>query len=223
MNRLNDEKLVILCDFDGTISTVDTTDMVLERFSSWSWEQADDRYHQGKLGYMDWVRMMEKPFSKIGASMEEICSVVIPEAKPRNHFGELVDYCLDRIPFIIVSLGIDFIISRVLELNGWDRKVQTLMPRTSFSGQGFTFEYPELRYVDSLNLKDDTVKYFKNRGDTVVYIGDSTPDYRACAESDIRFTVEDSRLSALCRKNGVRAEDFKDFEEVLQVIKTIQQ
>ncbi|MEM0156156.1 MAG: HAD-IB family phosphatase [Thermoplasmataceae archaeon] len=222
MKRLNKEKLVILCDFDGTISTVDTMDMVLKIFSSWSWEQADDQYQQGKLGYRDWIRMMEKPFSNISANREVICSVVIPEAKPRSHFGELVDYSLHRIPLIIVSLGIDFIINQVLELNGWDEKVQTCMPKTSFNGHGFTFEYPELRYADSLNLKDDAVKYFKTKGYRVVYIGDGTPDYRACTEADIRFTVKGSRLSELCRINRVSVRDFTDFEEVLQIIKKIE-
>lgn len=219
--RLKNAKLAVLCDFDGTISTVDTTDLILERFSTWRWEEADAEYHAGKLSYHKWMNMMEKPFSTLNATKEQIRSAIVPEARPRAHFGDLVEFCQNHAPLIIVSLGIDFIITSVLQSQGWMDKVEICMPKTAFTGKGIAFEYPELRYDDSLNIKDDMVRYYKTIYDNVVYIGDGTPDFKACSVADTGFAVSGSRLATLCRSNDIDVHEFKDFNEVTQVLKTI--
>ncbi len=41
---------IILCDFDGTISLEDTTDVLLERFGMSGWQALEQDWLAGKLG-----------------------------------------------------------------------------------------------------------------------------------------------------------------------------
>jgi 2-hydroxy-3-keto-5-methylthiopentenyl-1-phosphate phosphatase len=43
-------KCRVLVDFDGTIASVDTTDLLLERFAAPDWRQIEDDWKAGHIG-----------------------------------------------------------------------------------------------------------------------------------------------------------------------------
>ena len=43
-------KCRVLLDFDGTISKVDTTDMLLERFAAPAWRDIEEEWKAGRIG-----------------------------------------------------------------------------------------------------------------------------------------------------------------------------
>lgn len=213
--------MAVLCDFDGTISTTDVADYILREFTDGSMEEYDKMYNEGKIGYEEYVKIMDAQFSRhfsLNGTLEQVKKAALSEARIRKNFGKLVDYCYNRYPLVIVSLGMDFVVKQVLEHYGWLDRVQISMPVARFRENGFAFEHPVLRYEYSQSIKDDAVTYFQKIGKTVVYIGDGTPDYAAAEKSDIRFSVKDSTLSDLFKKNGIPFHEFSDFGEVIEVI-----
>src|SRR6185437_12005677 len=50
MNHEQNAPWIILCDFDGTISLEDTTDVLLESFGMEGWHQLEDDWEAGKIG-----------------------------------------------------------------------------------------------------------------------------------------------------------------------------
>ena len=213
------QKLAVLCDFDGTITTTDISDYVLKEFTDGDWEKYDIMYNDGILTYKEYINILENQFYRLNDDLDQVISSAVTATGIRQNFEKLVDYCDSRYPLTIVSFGLDFIINAILRQNGWIDMVKTFTTRTRFNGQGFGFEYPELRYPNSQNIKDDTVTYYKQNGAFVVYIGDGIPDYYAAERADLRFSVKGSALSKLFEKKGVAIHEFTDFNEVLDVLK----
>ena len=207
---------IVLCDFDGTIANVDTTECALRKFAEGDWETYDRQLDEGGITL---EQCLEREFALVRASKSEISSEVLKVATLRPNFDKLVHYCDDRhIPLVIVSGGLDFIVREIVRSNGWEGKVQVLMPRTLFTSNGIRFRFPRTRFSSSQSFKDDTVTLHHKLGRLVAYVGDGSPDFAATEAADLAFTIRDSKLSKLCEKWRVPHIDIRDFAEVVQAL-----
>jgi 2-hydroxy-3-keto-5-methylthiopentenyl-1-phosphate phosphatase len=66
-----------------------------------------------------------------------------------------------------------------------------------------------------MNFKDDMVRYYKTRADTVAYIGDGRWDLHALRNADRRFVIRNSKLAELCKEQEIQATTITDFQEVV--------
>jgi len=65
----------IFCDFDGTISIQDATDLILSRFASPDWERIEEEWKQGAIGSQNACSARWRSFaqpSAIGRCVDEI-------------------------------------------------------------------------------------------------------------------------------------------------------
>ena len=125
-----------------------------------------------------------------------------------------------NIPIVIVSGGIDFVIRHVLNKIGIPNTVQIVSMITEYQSDGSVkVTRPTRHFEDSIDFKQDKVKYYKERDMLVNYIGDGSSDYGAVMNADLNFTVKDSVLSRFCEEKGLPKFDFVDFNEVIQYLK----
>ena len=137
----------------------------------------------------------------------------------RPNFGKLVSYCRgNKIPLVVVSAGLDFVIEHLLRMKGWDNLVKLYVAKSETTQSGIKFTFPRLQDKRSLSVKDDLVKRYKRQGRKVVYVGDGIWDMQALREADYRYVVKGSRLATLCRENNIPAREITDFQEVLSAI-----
>jgi 2-hydroxy-3-keto-5-methylthiopentenyl-1-phosphate phosphatase len=208
----------VLCDFDGTIAKIDTAEFALQKFANGDWKIYDDQLDEGRITLK---QCMEREFALVGASKSEISSEVDKAATLRPGFSKLVDYCDGRrIPLVVVSAGLDFVVRRIIRGNGWEGRLKIRVPRTRFTSNGIKFQFPRLRFSSSQSFKDDTVAYYHGRGSRVAYIGDGSPDFAAARAADLTFTIRGSKLSSLCEKEKVPHLDIRDFAEVVKVLES---
>jgi 2-hydroxy-3-keto-5-methylthiopentenyl-1-phosphate phosphatase len=211
--------LAVLCDFDGTIAEIDTAVFVLDRFGRGDWRMLDRQYERGQITLEECLR---RQFSMVVATQEEILNELDKAVTFRPNFERLVRYCRSKsIPFVIVSAGLDFVISHFLRQEGWEGLVETCAARTHFGAGGIEFVFPKLFDKGSVNFKQDLVKHYKAMGKEVIYIGDGSADYAAAISADYPFAIKSSRLAKLCESQGRGCAVITDFIEVVEAIRRI--
>ena len=211
--------LAVLCDFDGTITTVDTAEWVLGKYAQGDWRLFDRQFEDGEISLEE---CLNREFSLVKASKEQILEELKHVVIFRPNFKKLAEYCKENYaPLIIVSAGLDFVIRHFLKLNDCLDLVEVFAPKTSFNTDGIRFAFPKLSDRTSDNFKDDAVRCYKGHNKKVIYVGDGPADYAAAKNADYSFAIEGSRLAKMCRKNGIPCRTITDFQEIIEAIHKI--
>jgi 2,3-diketo-5-methylthio-1-phosphopentane phosphatase len=207
--------LVVLCDFDGTITMVDTAELVLAKFAEGDWRVIDRQFELGEITLEECLR---REFRLVHVSEKQILEALEGAVPFRPHFDKLVQHCSDNsVPLIIVSAGLDFVIDHFLRLNGWHKSVATYMAKTHITENGIEFAFPPLFDKASANFKQDLVRRYKSQGDKVICIGDGSGDFDAAKEADCVFAIRGSKLARLCQKYEIPFKTITDFEVVVGI------
>lgn len=216
---MNPMRLAVLCDFDGTITTIDTAEWILKKFAAGDWHQFDKQFEKGQITL---EKCLNKQFSLVsitkGRILQELKNIVVF----RPGFKNLAEYCKEnRIPFVVVSAGLDFVINYFLKTNSCLNLVEVCTAKTEFICNHVKFTFPSLRDRRSNNIKDDLVKRYKSQDEKVMYLGDGLADFPAAREADYAFAIEGSRLSSLFTEHGIRCAGFTDFNEIIYELRGI--
>lgn len=206
--------MAILSDFDGTIASIDTGEFVLSQFAHGDWRAYDEQLERGEITLEE---CLTKQFAMVKETERRLLERVKSVVSFRHGFEDLVDYCGTRgFPFVVVSGGLDFIIKHLLRAKNLLDRVEIVAPKSNVTKDGITFRFPTLSQPGSLNFKDDLVRTYAVRGIRSVYIGDGLPDFAAIERADVRFAIRGSRLSKLCKRDGVAFQEIDDFHDVLR-------
>ncbi|HJX24085.1 MAG TPA: MtnX-like HAD-IB family phosphatase [Candidatus Bathyarchaeia archaeon] len=212
-------EFVVLCDFDGTIAMIDTAEFVLHKFAHGDWQIYDEYLENGEITLEE---CMKKQLSFLRASKKQILDELKDAVRFRPNFEELGEYCTqNRIPLIIASAGLDFVIKYFLDSMNWSRFVITYTGKTSLDTAGWSLTFPSLLDKESANFKQDLVRSLKRQGKTVIFIGDGNGDYAASAEADYPFAIKGSKLARLCKNHGIPCVEIEDFKVVEQTLRNM--
>lgn len=219
--ELSHPGLVVLVDFDGTVVHIDTAAFVLERFARGEWKAFDEQLERGVITLEECMR---NQFLLVKASEMEILRELDQVVALRPNFEKLVASCnRQRIPIAIVSAGLDFCLRHILSQNGLTKGIEFVTPRAQCAPNGMKFtSFPKLRYPESHNFKDDLVKYYKQRGSRVVFVGDALIDYYAARNADTAFAVHGSELAEACERDGVPYVGLTDFSDVVRNLDSVE-
>ncbi len=207
-------KLAVLSDFDGTVTLNDTFENVLARFGKGDWRTVDDHYVRGEITLEECVRrqgaMVQVPRSQILSYLDGVTEF-------RPNFDKLIEFCkTNHFPLVLVSAGLDFVIKHFLTRKKFEDKLELFAASAKCTPTGIKFKWPKLKSNRSMNLKDDMVRYYKQKADTVAYIGDGRWDLHALRNADRRFVIKNSKLAGLCREQEIQATRIIDFQEVVR-------
>ena len=211
--------LVALCDFDGTVTKIDTAEWVLAKFAQGDWRQFERQFEKGEIRLEE---CLNKQFSLVKASEEQILEELKKVVSFRPNFKKFGEFCRQNsIPLIIVSAGLDFVIKHFLQANNCLDLVEVCAAKTTFSSEGIKFTFPALFDNSSDNFKHDMVKHYKSQNKKVMYIGDGLADYAGAKDADFAFVIEGSRLAKLCKTRGIPCKSITDFQEIMEAIRKI--
>ena len=95
---------IVFCDFDGTITTVETFIGMLKRFASDDYARVEKQVNQRRITLVNAVRrLVESIPSASFAAMQNY----IGKQAVRPGFEELLDFLYDRhVPFVVISGGL---------------------------------------------------------------------------------------------------------------------
>jgi len=205
-------KLLIIADFDGTVSPMDVGYQVLQKFTGRGWEEIDQAYCSGEIG-------SKEAYSRIAALLhgtrEDMQQYVQTRAGVDPHFVSFYAFCRKMgMDLRILSDGLDFYIDLVLKKDGLgDIPFFSNVARFR-DGQGFTIEFPEWNpECDRCGTcKSLILQRLKPSFDRIIYIGDGYSDVCPAEKADVVFAK--GILYKTFSKKGLPCIRYRDFEDI---------
>lgn len=211
------QKIAVQIDFDGTVTTEDVSFLLLDTFVGIGWRKHLGAYTSGDITVGNFNK---KVFGMMKASRKTMTEFILtsPKVKLRPGFKELIEFCRDKGYYpMIVSNGLSFYIQALLERLGLDDlEVHAAENRFLKGGMQVQYTGPDGKEVDA-GFKEVYTKYLTEQGYKVIYIGNGTSDIHPARLAMEVFACED--LLKACKKEKVAHYSFKDFFEIIQVLK----
>jgi 2,3-diketo-5-methylthio-1-phosphopentane phosphatase len=205
----------VFCDFDGTITSVDGTDAVLEAFAAPEWREWEARWVRGDISsqeclarQVELIQVDRDTLVDFAASLP-IDEGIIALAGRCDEYG---------IPLTIVSDGIDLVIEAILRRHG-------LLHLPAFSNHlrwneagvptlSFPFAMPECE-SQAGTCKCALARLSGSRAAAqVMYIGDGRSDY--CVSTKIHTVFAKGALQEWCERRKMAYEPFDTLTDVAE-------
>ncbi len=206
------EKLLIACDFDGTITRHDTLHLIVEEFGTRGlWASIEPRLRAGEVTL---EQAMQEEFASVRATPDQVRDLVLREAGLRPGFPELVAWAEgEGHRLVVFSSGFRSVIEAALGHWGLGR-LPVVSHEALFTPEGCTLVWSDRG--DACGECGRRCKRHDLRahldGDTLVYVGDGVSDRCGAHLADLVFARAD--LARDLTTDGVPFIPFEDFVEV---------
>ena len=207
-------KILVQCDFDGTVTEEDISFFLLDAFAQGDWRRLLREYKEHRISVGEFNT---KAFAMVKADKHTLLEALKGNVKVRAGFHELVSYCLGKgFRLVIVSNGLEFYIRAVLK-DLRLRNIEVYAAQASFHPEGMKVQYvgPDGKRLED-SFKEAYTQAFLKLGYRVIYIGNGDSDVAPAKYAHHVFATGD--LLAYCRENNLK---YKLFETFLDVVKEL--
>lgn len=205
----------ILCDFDGTISLNDTTDLLLNHYAKEGWEEIENQWENGLIGSQ---HCMQNQIELLDMSKSEFYNC-LDQMELDLSFIELLSFCSDfSIPITIVSDGLDLAIHYLL--NKYNIYNVTIVANKLIqrSEKTWSLEFPN---ASPFCIKENGTCKCKiadqSNKPTIILIGDGRSDF--CLAHQAQFIFAKSSLINYCEEQNL---PFKPIHQISDSIPQLQ-
>ena len=207
----------VQCDFDDTIVTGNIAKSLLNAFGSAKWCAIENLYSTGEITVEESNR---RQFALLNVTKQTIEDHVFKTAELRPGFPEFLEHCARTgLNFSVVSNGMDLYIEPALR-SLFSSMAQIHSAHGKITENGISISYLDPYGIDCKNaFKLSWLRYFKSRGQKVIYIGDGESDISAALEAD--YVIATSSLEDYFRSERLHYFEFKDFYDVGQAVDRI--
>jgi 2,3-diketo-5-methylthio-1-phosphopentane phosphatase len=205
--------LVLVVDFDGTLTDKDVGDEICDRFSTPEWRELDAAWIRNEISLPEAQRRM---WALARAEREE----ALAYAREIGHLRPGVDALLDAArragaALWLASGGFDFYIEALLgdRMAAFER---AYFNTGRFVDGGIAIDFPhrDLACAACAVCKGKVCDLARAGGARVVFVGDGSSDRCAVGRADLLFAVRGSLLEQTCRERGADYRAFVDLNEV---------
>ena len=204
-------KVLVQCDFDGTVTREDVSFLLLDTYADGDWRSLLEQYRQKQISV---GRFNTASFTMVKESQDALKDFVRHNYEVRPGFVELVDHCRQKgFRFVIVSNGLDFYIQTILRIIGLE-DIELYAARTRFGRDGVDASYigPQGDELDN-DFKKAYIEHFLQQGYRIAYIGNGESDIASAGLSHHVFAT--GALLEHYQANGLTCTPFDDFGQVL--------
>jgi len=205
-------RTLVQCDFDGTITEVDASFLILEEYARGDWHQIlqEHREHKISVGQFN-----ARAFSMVRVEQGILLRTIMSKVKLRTGFTELVDYCSKRdFRLVIVSNGLDFYIRALLDHYGLG-EVEWHAAKTFFKDSNMEVQYigPDGKLLEDA-FKEAYIQLFLTQEYQVIYVGNGDSDIAPAKQAQHVFAREE--LLSYYQRNGLNCKPFEDFTTIIK-------
>jgi 2,3-diketo-5-methylthio-1-phosphopentane phosphatase/HAD superfamily hydrolase (TIGR01509 family) len=206
-------RTLILCDFDGTVSTTDTVNRVVrDHIISEEWRYHVKRYLRGEIG-------SKTVYEAVGPLMrmdrDSFREYALRIAKLDPAFPAFLQWARTRgIDVKILSDGFDVTIETLLQRHGI-QGLEVFSNRLVISQDGgVEISYPHSDPACGWcgTCKRGVIRSHRSNYDKIILIGDGESDRHAAAEADMVLALKE--LFVYCAREGIPAIRVQGFHEV---------
>ncbi|CAM3975721.1 HAD superfamily phosphoserine phosphatase-like hydrolase/2,3-diketo-5-methylthio-1-phosphopentane phosphatase [Paracidovorax anthurii] len=210
---------MVQCDFDGTISTEDVTDSLLQRFGRPGWEALEEAWERGEIGSRECMKGQVALLDMDRAELDAHLATIAVDP----HFGAFVRAAQALgMPVQVVSDGIDYAIRAVLARHGLDGLPVIANRLVQAGPRQWRLESPWASAAcarASGNCKCERLAEQRTLHGRVLFVGDSTSDF--CVSGRADFVLAKYKLIGHCVSHGIAHAPFTDFSQALQWLPTL--
>ena len=207
--------LILVLDFDGTVTTKDIGDEVCERFAPPAWRDIDAEWVRNEISLPEAQRRM---WALARCSREEAVAFGREVGQLRPGLDAFLDAAGNAGARLwLASGGFDFYIQAILgERMG--RFERAFFNRAHFRGGGVEIEFHQGLGCDKCAVcKGRVCDQARAEGARVLFIGDGASDRCAIGKADLMCAVAGSMLARGCGQRGVAHREFSSFAELTAI------
>ena len=199
----------VYCDFDGTITTRDATDFVLERLASPGWLELEAQWQRGVIGSAECMR---RQIALLRATRKEL-DRVLDEVEIDEGFSEFASLCdYSSIPVTIISDGVDYFIHRILGRRKLDAFRVIANRLTITSENAYQLASPWRSSACTAGAGVCKCREVGKETSHRVYVGDGRSDFCVSATPETVFAK--GKLAAHCEAMNTPYTPYKNFHDV---------
>ncbi len=212
-------RLRFFLDFDGTISTADVVDLVLENFGEPAWRDVEKEWADGKIGSRDCLSRQLALTRAPREAFEKLISTVSVDPGIVS-FLKTAEAC--GVPVTVVSDGFDLVIRQILTRTVTDPALLSALPvfanHLELAEHRLQASFPAEPCVHGCaNCKPAVIARQKSADDFVVFVGDGLSDRFAAQAADLTFAK--GKLLEFCRASRVLHRAYAGFGEIEEWLK----
>jgi 2-hydroxy-3-keto-5-methylthiopentenyl-1-phosphate phosphatase len=204
------ERLLVVCDFDGTVCRVDMGNEILDHFAG-DWEAIDRAYAVGEVGSR---AAYDRIAPLIRTNQRQVLKFILQHERLDPLFPAFLSFCRGRkIDVKIVSDGLDAYIGAILEKHGLD--VEFFSNRLVFREENrIAFDFPPASEECGRcgTCKRSLLDRFRPNYDRIIYVGDGHSDICAARTADQIFAKD--ILYEKLKDNGTPCLHYEDFGDI---------
>ena len=207
----------VLCDFDGTIALEDVTDSLLLRFGRPGWDTLETDWREGRIGSR---LCMQGQVALLDCSRDELLDHVAA-VRIDDLFPAFVAAVEQRgWPLVVVSDGLDLVISAILQRNGLGRLPVVSNQLQATGTRSWQLDFPHARA--GCTTASGTCKCAWSQapllaaGNRVLVVGDGASDFCVAARADLNFARK--RLLDHCLDHDLPHRPVADFGQALALL-----
>ncbi|KNE67512.1 2,3-diketo-5-methylthio-1-phosphopentane phosphatase [Allomyces macrogynus ATCC 38327] len=222
--------ILFTTDFDGTISTQDTGNVLIDiAMGLGRRDELDRAIMAGERTFRDVVAEM---WAAVKMTKEEAAAALSSNLYVRldPHFADVMDWCQAHgAPIVVLSGGLDFLVHDMLAQYLGDR-VRELHIVTNHGHIDPVTHQWSVEYHDDTDLGHDkaasirallTLHDSSTTRPLVVFAGDGISDLSCAGECDVLFTKRGEILEKHCVEHGIPHTAFESFAEILAALQAL--
>lgn len=213
-----EQRPIVFLDFDGTISSCDVVDAVLQRFADPEWLRVEHEWAAGRLGSRECLRQQMALVRASGSKIETL----LDDVQVDLGFVPLLETCnRHRLAVHIVSDGFDYFIRRILArlspqaqqlLGGVRVCASHLEP---LAGGRWRTAFPFFRTPCAhgcATCKPAVMRALNPSGAPALFVGDGLSDRYASVDAAVVFAKD--KLARFCSEHGIAYVHYESLADV---------
>lgn len=206
-----DNKPIILCDFDGTISLKDVTDILLTHFAKEGYEELEEQWLTGVIGSQE---CMSKQIALLDTDLSAL-DKVLAQVEIDPHFKTFTKIALEEgIKVHVVSDGLDYAIQSILKRNGLGDIPIFANKLLHDNERSWRLDFPYANkncIKASGNCKCNHLSKQRQHHNYVVYVGDGSSDF--CVSNKVDIVLAKDKLIDYCTQHNINHVNIKNFAD----------
>ena len=206
-------KCHVFVDFDGTIASLDTTDLLLERFAAREWRQIEEDWKAGLIGSRE---CLVRQIDLVRATPAELDNF-IEDIEIDPAFAGFVDLCLEQGHKVtVVSDGLDRTVDAVLKRHELD--LPFYANRLEWRGADrWRLRFPHARSACKALSGNCKCQFTEGAPlDLCMVVGDGRSDFCIAGRADL--VLAKSALLPHCVEADLPVRAFENFADATDVL-----
>ncbi len=217
MTEQQTPKAILFLDFDGTISTSDAVDVILEAYADPRWLVFEEEWRACRLGSRDCLRAQ---MALVRAKRDEL-NTLLDQIAVDEGLSPLLEVCATQdVPVHIVSDGFDYCIRRILSRAGDSLQsllqgVRVAASRLESRGHLWRTDFPFFHQTCAhgcATCKPAVMRLLNRTNAPALFVGDGLSDRYAVESATLVFAK--NGLARHCREQSIEHVSYNNLEDV---------